>query len=295
MDKVQDKREWHLTIIDNAVLFSSKLTIYEKMVYSILGAYANSKTGECFPSVKTIARLSGISDNTARKALKGLEEKKLITIENRKTGEFNSSNLYTLVDLPQWILDEYQGNKASCEAKDEAEKPNCVQEGTSSDEGGTSRHEVGVLHQVKGVPHHVQGGTSPGEDELEPFNYNQLTSSCSCCHGEDYVNKALSYYCSKGKIPDVNIKPKDIEITEKLIRDIPFKTIITGIDEAFKNYRPKFDGDKINSMAYCEPIIRNMHEKEKAKEAYHGTTCVNNKQNNGNRKVRYSFKKYGGS
>lgn len=45
-----------------------------------------------------------------------------------------------------------------------------------------------------------------------------------------------------------------------LISDnIPFQTIIGGIDKAFEKYKPKFPSDKIRKFSYCDAVIRDLH------------------------------------
>jgi hypothetical protein len=66
---------------------------------------------------------------------------------------------------------------------------------------------------------------------------------------------------------ETNIRPTDIQAAEKLFNEhIPNELTIRGIDNAFDNYKPKYEGDKINSFSFCVPIIRSLYEKSKAKE-----------------------------
>jgi hypothetical protein len=130
-------------------------------------------------------------------------------------------------------------------------------------------------------------------NERIPNNDCSLNND-SCCSSETtYVNQILKHYCDKAGKTDFNISPKDIEAAQRLA-GIPIEIALKGIDTAFSNYKPKFDGDKINSFSFCEPIIKSLWETEKAKEAQHGSDRGNNKQDNGNSKVKYDFSKYGG-
>lgn len=70
----------------------------EKDIYIILLMYANNEQ-KCFPSISTLCKVSKKSNKTVIKALKGLEEKKLLKKENRITPNGQSSNLYTLYDF----------------------------------------------------------------------------------------------------------------------------------------------------------------------------------------------------
>lgn len=80
---------------------------------------------------------------------------------------------------------------------------------------------------------------------------------------EGYV-EILDYFCNKANMfqPSAN----DILTAKKLIAEsIPFEIIIYGIDECFKKYKPKYEGDKIRALSYCEGSIRKKHKIEQAK------------------------------
>ena len=66
-----------------------------------------------------------------------------------------------------------------------------------------------------------------------------------------------------------DLMPNDILVIEQLLQDgIPVDTIMQGIDKAFDEYKPRFKNDRIKSMTYCEPIIRELHYlNENRKEA----------------------------
>ena len=81
------------------------LTPYEFTTYCYLVCCAGSRS-VCYPSIKTIAGVCGFSENTARKAVHSLAEKKFIRIvetysllgdgRNRRT-----NNTYFILDLPE--------------------------------------------------------------------------------------------------------------------------------------------------------------------------------------------------
>lgn len=60
----------------------------------ILCSFADNKTGECFPSVHTIARRANMNYNLTFNALAQLEVMEIITIERR----LGQGNYYTLLD-----------------------------------------------------------------------------------------------------------------------------------------------------------------------------------------------------
>lgn len=95
---------------------------YQKLVYIYLKKFADSKN-QCFPSVKTLAKLTKISVNKVKMTLAELEQKGVISKENRTRPDGGkSSNLYTLYDFKElWgtvssedvatVVDEYEDKK----------------------------------------------------------------------------------------------------------------------------------------------------------------------------------------
>ena len=49
------------TMIDSSVIFSEKLTVYQKTVYIVLCAFASNDNKACYPSYDTIAKKAGCS------------------------------------------------------------------------------------------------------------------------------------------------------------------------------------------------------------------------------------------
>lgn len=74
---------------------------YQKLVYIYLKKFADSKN-QCFPSVKTLAKLTKISVNKVKTTLAELEQKGVIIKENRvRPNGGKSSNRYTLYDFKE--------------------------------------------------------------------------------------------------------------------------------------------------------------------------------------------------
>lgn len=88
-----DGNKWHYTIIENSVIESESLDIYEKMLYIALKRFANLHTQEAFPGVKKLAIYAGMSERKARSVLSDLESKNMIAIERRT----NDTSIYTIL------------------------------------------------------------------------------------------------------------------------------------------------------------------------------------------------------
>ncbi len=68
----------------------------ERCVLQYLCYRSNDKTGECFPSMLTIATHSGVSERRARDAVRDLEARGLIKSIRRVGQAGNSSNQYDI-------------------------------------------------------------------------------------------------------------------------------------------------------------------------------------------------------
>ena len=77
-------------------IYKLKLTATEINVYQYLCSRAN-KQGECFPSQTTIAKAVNMHRSTVNQAIRRLQDKNLIIIEQRRRDNGGtSSNLYRI-------------------------------------------------------------------------------------------------------------------------------------------------------------------------------------------------------
>lgn len=94
----------HTFRIDNCIIddYGAELGIGGIAIYSVLQRYADRTTGQCWPSVATIAKKLGISKNCVKKHLHHLEALGLIRIANRSAADGQqTSHLYTVHDPTQ--------------------------------------------------------------------------------------------------------------------------------------------------------------------------------------------------
>ena len=92
-------------------LFQLGLDYGELAVYSFLKRCENRKTHQCWPSIRTIGKAVGMSENTVRKYLRQLEERGLIVTEpteviTKSSGRRNGNLLFTLRPI-QEVIDQY--------------------------------------------------------------------------------------------------------------------------------------------------------------------------------------------
>ena len=114
------------TIIYNDCLKSDLFdNHYQIVIYVFLKMFAD-KNNQCYPSVKTLSKLSKIGVTKVKITLKELEEKHLISKENRtKPDGSQSSNLYTLYDFKE--LWESGNSEEAAAAVDEYEEKMMVE------------------------------------------------------------------------------------------------------------------------------------------------------------------------
>jgi len=83
----------------------ARMSLYESRILWVLLKFVNLDTQECFPSTRTIARLSGISRKTVIKYIRKLESKGYIVIKNGH-GQRGKKNIYKLNwPLPQRLVE----------------------------------------------------------------------------------------------------------------------------------------------------------------------------------------------
>jgi len=94
----------HTFRLDNTIIddYAAEIGALGVAVYAVLQRYADRTTGQCWPSVATMARLLRLSKNCVKKYLHLLAQLGLITIAPRYTADGDhTSNLYTVHDPTQ--------------------------------------------------------------------------------------------------------------------------------------------------------------------------------------------------
>jgi len=99
LQSATDQRKF--VMIYHDFIESDLLNDREKMLFITLKKYADDK-GKCFPSLNTLARITGNTKKRVIALLKQLEEKEVLLIEKRKSDKKgNESNIYTLLDYKE--------------------------------------------------------------------------------------------------------------------------------------------------------------------------------------------------
>lgn len=82
--------KWAMTLGD------VDITPVQRCVLFVLAYHHNDKSGDCFPSVETIGRGSGIKERAAREAIRALEHVGLVKRKKRTNERGQASNQYVL-------------------------------------------------------------------------------------------------------------------------------------------------------------------------------------------------------
>ena len=101
-------------------IFQLGLNAGELAVYSFLRRCEDRKTHQCWPSIKTIGKSVGMSENTVHKYIRRLEERGLLSAEPTtvltKTSEKRNGNLrFTLLPTQEVVDQYYAGQLAKLE------------------------------------------------------------------------------------------------------------------------------------------------------------------------------------
>lgn len=225
------------------------LTCYERLVMLCLARHAD-KNGRCYPSIPLIARECGISESTARRAIKGLKAKRWLSVV-RKDGEANTYTCTIPTPVTGTPLPErhpYQTDTPVTEKGDPYQRdrgPLSERQAPLSDRQGTpvrETPELNITNPIINSSYNVDVNIDVADQEME----------------EDDVRKVEEHFLRRrGK--GLMLSPLDeSEIRKLLDEGIPVDVILRGIDRAFSQYQPKYQGDGISSFRYCVPIIRSL-------------------------------------
>jgi len=173
-------------------------------------------------------------------------------IDYKKSERVNEAGKYRIIPFASYVQNETQNdtqNGKQNDTQDEAQNEHINKTKLNetniylSSSSAHSAHEENA--KGDGVP-----STEPNEAEISSFR--QIEAK--------YIQRRARGF---------DLMPNDILVIEQLLQDgIPVDTILRGIDKAFDEYKPRFKNDRIKSMTYCEPIIRELHYlNENRKEA----------------------------
>lgn len=158
------------------------------VLYSI-SFYTHFETGECYPSISTLARETGLHSTTVRRHVHELEKIGVIKLKARE----NATSIITLVGYKEWV-----NNAPQVKAK-----------GTSVALEATSVEPVDThLYSARGVLAQNSSPTSAALAEI--YNLNILNNSFNKKNAEDITN------CGFEEETRVRIENEKIKLCDQL-------------------------------------------------------------------------------
>lgn len=102
--KVRSKRQEDWFWIDNEFVENGYLALNKSVaaVYLCLCKYANNKTQDPHPSLRTMSKVTGLDRNTIRKNIELLEKYQLVHISTEQ-GQYGVRYVYNLLDKTEWL------------------------------------------------------------------------------------------------------------------------------------------------------------------------------------------------
>lgn len=98
MQIIQDHRDYNVVFIHSS-LDDAGLSPYAFRIYCHIARRAN-RSNSAWPGLGSIARVCGLSESTARRALKELEDREMLIVQRCMGG--NSTNIYSLTSEKHW-------------------------------------------------------------------------------------------------------------------------------------------------------------------------------------------------
>lgn len=182
---LKDKRKTNWFWIQNEIIDSEELTIYEKMVYMVLVRHANEGSA-CFPSYKSIAKKAGCSDRQVMKVIKSLEEKKLVkkVIRKQKDKKENDTNVY-------YVLSFKEENTTKKNNENTEHVMNTIHHPSEHD----SQHVMNEIHHPSehdSPP--VMNGVHPNNTNINNTNINNTNIKSENSFSDDSIEYRLSKF-----------------------------------------------------------------------------------------------------
>ena len=221
----------------------ANLSMSAKATYIGLAVYADFNTAECYPSLNTIAKASGVSRSTVSVGIAELVKEGLLV---RDSGDYTRSNRYKMVEWPRLTPSE----------------PGEIPDGPSPAPGPPPRDPS----PAPGLPYTASRSTPTPADKpplaREPVpKDNQLTTANRTTTTNDGGDKSRR----SGRLPlDGEAGVQDL--TETLARELGLKAMgLRDLEQLIKTYSPQLVLEACHeavsngraTLKYMKGILRN--------------------------------------
>lgn len=260
-------------IVYHDFLESNVIDSYEKMVFIALKKFADSKN-QCFPSLKKLSDVTGLSKRKIQDTLKKLEQKHIITIESRiRADGGTTSNIYTLYDFKEiW-------QAGSSEEIENIKKKNFVDLSEVSTEV--------LLEEIKRRNNKEKGLESePAKAQKQALELNQVNTIINSNKSQELerytMQEIKEYFDYKAMINDRADEKESIDSVINIIYDVVNtrkKTIrINGEDKPAMSVQSKLMKLNYLEIMYCIDKFNEKTERIKNTTAYMLTLLYNAKE-----------------
>ncbi len=206
------------------------------LVYAVLAQHAD-EDGVCWPSVRRVAEMSGMSTSTIRRSLKALTSNSVLAVEVRSDRMGQSSNIYRLLITQEPPYENDRGGLSNL--------PHPPVKSTSP-----------PCQKRKGPPVKSDRGTIPIEQEpveSDSKNENQRTRKAAPSMS---VSEVWEYY--RTKRPKVRVLGDDVEKNIKArLKKFTVEEICRAIDGNFRSPYHCGQNDRQTEYHELELIVRN--------------------------------------
>lgn len=267
------KQQPYIMIERVIAMDKSFLDVYDKAVYGALCGFACNDTQQAYPSRTKLSEICRCSTDRVDKSLKNLVDHSLLKMKRRqRENGSNTSNIYTLTDIPVKFYDD-----------------------SEKKEGGSRLKRLGVAAE------NDQGSRSERLLELESL---ELLGSGSSAHeessdGTPETGKKISeiphaerligdHYLSRKQA--FVLSPMDAQAIGRVIKlDLTLAQVYDTINALFDDKEQNEPWNKINSFKYIEPVLARIHHESKQQDKPKKRTKQQNKNKTEKDKIRQKW------
>ena len=268
MNKIRtstDQRNY--TMIYHDFLESNLLNGQEKLVFIFLKRFSDSE-GKCFPSLNKLAQISGYSKSTIQRTLKSLEEKRVLSIEHRRTKEKgDTSNIYILYDRAEtWQKKELSAPATDAQESQPLKTDNKTIEKESQEENQEEKLQCADSNSENIEKKRVEQTEADGGDSTlkvyeelikKNIEYENLCNAHQ--HDKAFINELISnildVVMSHSKTIKIQNEYKNAELVKSVLLKLNYYQIEYVIQKYHQITTKIFRGQQLKRIANHNDIM----------------------------------------
>ena len=288
MNKIRtstDQRNY--TMIYHDFLESNLLNGQEKLVFIFLKRFSDSE-GKCFPSLNKLAQISGYSKSTIQRTLKSLEEKRVLSIEHRRTKEKgDTSNIYILYDRAEtWQKKELSAPATDAQESQPLKTDNKTIEKESQEENQEEKLQCADSNSENIEKKRVEQTEADGGDSTlkvyeelikKNIEYENLCNAHQ--HDKAFINELISNILDVVMSHSKTIKIQNEYKNAELVKSVLLKLNYYQIEYVIQKYH-QITTKITNKRQYILTMLYNAHlesESDVINEVAHDLSVLPNR------------------